>query len=250
MERAAPGVRSSPDSVDGLTMPRGRPVVISIRTRTDVAEVGMPPGRVVEAVDVVADRRVGDVAVGVVFVVDALGLQRREEALGDGVVVAVAGTAPRTDDPPARSSRARTRSTWTLGRPSTAPRLRAAARPQRVRSRIHSRSVSPKRATSVRNARPIGEVVSRFSWHDTSATFLTRNSSTKLSKSLVLRPRRSILHTATTSTCPRPTARSISASWGLFALTPDQPWSMYVSWMSQPRSCASARRASTWRSTR
>jgi hypothetical protein len=45
----------------------------------------MPPGRVVETVDVFADGCVADGVVGVVFVVNPLGLQRREEALGDGV---------------------------------------------------------------------------------------------------------------------------------------------------------------------
>ena len=35
----------------------------------------MPPGRVVEAVDVVAERSTGDVVVGVVLAVDPFGLQ-------------------------------------------------------------------------------------------------------------------------------------------------------------------------------
>src|ERR1700744_2328461 len=60
----------------------------------------MPPGRVVEAVDVLVDRRPADVVVGVVLMVDPLGLQRREEALGDGVVIAVAGATHARDDSP------------------------------------------------------------------------------------------------------------------------------------------------------
>jgi hypothetical protein len=43
--------------------------------------------------DVVADGRGAEVASGEVLVVDVFGLERREEALGDSVVVAIAGAA-------------------------------------------------------------------------------------------------------------------------------------------------------------
>jgi len=55
----------------------------------------MTTGELVEAIDVVGDRGSGDLAAEEVFVVDVLGLERHEEALGDGVVVAVAGPPPR-----------------------------------------------------------------------------------------------------------------------------------------------------------
>jgi hypothetical protein len=53
----------------------------------------VPPGSVVEMLDVVGDGGVSLFARGELLVVDVLGLQRGEEALGDGVVVAVARPA-------------------------------------------------------------------------------------------------------------------------------------------------------------
>src|ERR1700731_1274018 len=62
----------------------------------------MTSGGVVEALDVVGEGGARDVAAGEVLVVDVFGLERREEALGHGVVVAVAGAAHARDQPAAR----------------------------------------------------------------------------------------------------------------------------------------------------
>src|ERR1700722_3183322 len=59
----------------------------------EVAEMRVPPSGVVEALDVVADGGSADGAGGEVLEVDMLGLEGGEEALCDGVVVAVAGAA-------------------------------------------------------------------------------------------------------------------------------------------------------------
>src|SRR4051812_2070206 len=58
----------------------------------------MPPGRVVEALDVLANREMRFGPGGIAFVVDPLGLERGEETLSDGIIVAVAGAAHAGDE--------------------------------------------------------------------------------------------------------------------------------------------------------
>jgi hypothetical protein len=67
--------------------------------RADVAEMRVPAGGVVEALDVVADGGGAEGAGGEILVVDMLRLEGGEEALGDGVVVAVTGATHAGDDP-------------------------------------------------------------------------------------------------------------------------------------------------------
>ena len=60
----------------------------------------MPPTRIVETVDVVGERGVGGLVSEIIVLIDPFGLQGREEALGDRVVVAVAGSAHARDHAP------------------------------------------------------------------------------------------------------------------------------------------------------
>ena len=64
-----------------------------MRYRADVAEGGMPATTVVEDFDVLEDRSAGLGATDVVVSVDEFRLERREEALRDGVIPAIALTA-------------------------------------------------------------------------------------------------------------------------------------------------------------
>src|SRR5581483_8749093 len=79
---------------------RGSTVVASlVLGRAEVAERGMATPRVVERLDVVEHGHAGRALGAPVIAVDQLAFQRGKEALGHGVVVAVADAAPRGHDP-------------------------------------------------------------------------------------------------------------------------------------------------------
>ena len=58
----------------------------------------MPADGIVEALNVVRDRGVCDPVTGKISPFDVLGFQRREEALGDGIVIAITWSAYAGDD--------------------------------------------------------------------------------------------------------------------------------------------------------
>src|SRR3990172_11071377 len=76
-----------------------------VRDRAAVAETRMPALPVVPGLDVGEDRLTGGVAGAPVGLEDQLYLQRGEEALGDGVVPAVAFLAHARDEPVRRQER-------------------------------------------------------------------------------------------------------------------------------------------------
>src|SRR2546422_2355699 len=76
------------------------------RPRAEVAERRVPPLAVVEDFDVVEQRSFGGSTREPARLVDELDLQRRKEALGDGVVPAIAGSAQTHDDPMVRQQAA------------------------------------------------------------------------------------------------------------------------------------------------
>ena len=69
------------------------------RSRTEVAKRRMPPLPIVEELEVLEELGVRLRPGGPDGVVDQLDLQRREEALGDCVVPAIAPAAHAADDP-------------------------------------------------------------------------------------------------------------------------------------------------------
>src|SRR5260370_10201187 len=90
VDRVSSSRRSSPSSY-GVRV-SGRCALVFYRA--DVTEGGMPAATVVEGFDVVEDRSTGLAATDVVVSVDELCLERREEALRDGVVPAIPLPAP------------------------------------------------------------------------------------------------------------------------------------------------------------
>jgi hypothetical protein len=97
------------------------------------------------------------------------GISERDTSAARAVATPTPSSRPisRQDCPRALRSDTRAGSTYRRGRPSRAPRARAAARPDRTRPRISSRSNSARLAKMPNTRRPLGVEVSTPSWSET-----------------------------------------------------------------------------------